>query len=141
MATPSGEAVQMPASTTSKWGLGREAQAAVLFKNQPECPECNQSELTWAIPRLWDSYHAKSSNIRHRQDRAQNKGWNRNKLGADHPPLVTGSQSHKGWKGAIVAQERHYLPKCKQASLLTDFWGFWTVISRQRRDASVTPKN
>ena len=38
---------------------------------------------------------------------------------ADHPPLVTGSQSHKDWKGAITAQERHYLPKRKQASLLT----------------------
>ena len=32
---------------------------------------------------------------------------------------MTGSQSLKGWKGAIAAQERHYLPKCKQASLLT----------------------
>ena len=31
---------------------------------------------------------------------------------------MTGSQSRKGWKGAIAAQERHYLPKCKQASLL-----------------------
>ena len=31
---------------------------------------------------------------------------------------MTGSQSLKGWKGAIAAQERHYLPKCKQASLL-----------------------
>ena len=31
---------------------------------------------------------------------------------------MTGSQSLKGWKWAIAAQERHYLPKCKQASLL-----------------------
>ena len=30
MVTPSREAVQMPASTTSKWGLGREVQAALL---------------------------------------------------------------------------------------------------------------
>ena len=28
--SPSREAVQMPASATSKWGLGREAQAALL---------------------------------------------------------------------------------------------------------------
>ena len=28
--SPSGEAVQTPASSTSKWGLGREAQAALL---------------------------------------------------------------------------------------------------------------
>ena len=39
-------------------------------------------------------------------------------LAADHPPLVTGSQSLKGWKGAIAALERLYLPNCKQASLL-----------------------
>ena len=41
----------MPASTTSKRGLGREAWAALLYKDRaecPECPECNQSELIWA---------------------------------------------------------------------------------------------
>ena len=37
---------------------------------------------------------------------------------ADHPPPGTGSQSCKGWKGAIAAPERLYLPNCKQASLL-----------------------
>ena len=45
--TPSGEAVQTPASTTSKWGLGREAQAALLrVRTRPECPEGNLRELT-----------------------------------------------------------------------------------------------
>ena len=36
------EVTQMLSSTTSKWGLGREAQAASLvlsFKTRPECPE------------------------------------------------------------------------------------------------------
>ena len=42
-----------------------------------EYPRYNQSELTWASIPDWDSYHAKSSNIRHHQDRAQNKGRNR----------------------------------------------------------------
>ena len=37
---------------------------------------------------------------------------------ADHPPPGTGSQSCKGWKGAIAAPERLYLPNCKQASVL-----------------------
>ena len=37
---------------------------------------------------------------------------------ADHPPPGTGSQSCKGWKGAIAAPERLYLPNCKQAPLL-----------------------
>ena len=47
--SPSGEAVQMPASATSKAGLGREARAALLrVRIGPECPEVNQSELTWA---------------------------------------------------------------------------------------------
>ena len=48
-ATPSKEAAQMLASATSKWGLGREARAALLrVRIWPECPEVNLSELTWA---------------------------------------------------------------------------------------------
>ena len=47
--SPSREAVQMPASATSKWGLGREVRAALLrVKTRPECPEGNLRELTWA---------------------------------------------------------------------------------------------
>ena len=47
--SPSGEAVQMPAFATSKWGLGREAQAALLrVRTGPECPKGNLRELTWA---------------------------------------------------------------------------------------------
>ena len=49
MVTPSREAVQMPAPATSKWGLGREAEAALLrVRTGTECPEGNQRELTWA---------------------------------------------------------------------------------------------
>ena len=45
--SPSREAVQMPASATSKWGLGREAQAALLrVRIRPECPEGNLREPT-----------------------------------------------------------------------------------------------
>ena len=47
--SPSGEAAQMPAFATSKRGLGREAPAALLrVRTQPECPEGNLKELTWA---------------------------------------------------------------------------------------------
>ena len=47
--SPGREAVQMPASTTGKWGLGREAPAALLrVRTGPECPEGNLRELTWA---------------------------------------------------------------------------------------------
>ena len=42
------EAAQMPASTTSRQGLGREAWAALLrVRTRPECPEGNLGELTW----------------------------------------------------------------------------------------------
>ena len=47
--SPSGEAAQKPTSTTSKWGLGREAWAALpTVRGGPECPEGNLKELTWA---------------------------------------------------------------------------------------------
>ena len=74
--SPSGEAVQTPASATSKRGLGREVWAALLrVRTRPECPEGNRRELTWA--------------------------------------------SKPDYGIIIAAQERHYLPNCKQASLLT----------------------
>ena len=44
--SPSGEAVQMSASATSKQGLGREAWAALLRVRTG--PEGNLRELTWA---------------------------------------------------------------------------------------------
>ena len=45
--TPSGEAAQTLASTTSKRGLDREAWAALLrVRTGPECPEGNLRELT-----------------------------------------------------------------------------------------------
>ena len=44
--SPSREAVQMPASATSKWGLDREAQAALLMvRTEPESPKGNLREL------------------------------------------------------------------------------------------------
>ena len=47
--SPSGEAAQMPASATSKWGLGREAQFPLFrVRTGPECPKGNLRELTWA---------------------------------------------------------------------------------------------
>ena len=40
------------------------------------------------------------------------------KAGCRPSPAGAGSQSHKGWKGAIADLERLYLQNCKQASLL-----------------------
>ena len=46
--SPSGEAAQMPAFTTSKWVLDREAQAPLLrVRTGPEYPKGNLRELTW----------------------------------------------------------------------------------------------
>ena len=46
--SPSREAAQTPAPATSKPGLGREAQAALLrVRSRPECPEGNLRELIW----------------------------------------------------------------------------------------------
>ena len=47
MVTPSGEAAQTLASATSKRGLDREVQAALLgVRTGPECPKGNLRELT-----------------------------------------------------------------------------------------------
>ena len=46
-AIPSREVAQMLTSTTSKWGLNREAWDALLrVRTGPECPEGNLRELT-----------------------------------------------------------------------------------------------
>ena len=47
--SPSREVAQTPAPTTRKQGLRREAWAALLrVRMEPECPEGNLRELTWA---------------------------------------------------------------------------------------------
>ena len=77
MVTPSREATQMPTSTTSKRGLGREARAALLrVRIGRNSPEGNQSELIWANkPDCGIATTRKA--LRHRQAHAQNKGRNR----------------------------------------------------------------
>ena len=62
-------------SATSKWGLGREAWAALLrVRTGPECPKGNLKQLTW------NSYHTKSPNLRYLQAHSQNKGLSRASL-------------------------------------------------------------
>ena len=52
---------------------------------------------------------------------------------------MTGSQN---WKGAIAAQERHYLPNCKLASLLTKTsWGSGQSSSTWEGALVVHPEN
>ena len=75
--SPSGEAVQTPAPATGKWGLGREARAA-LFRVRigSEFPEANQSKLIWAS-KLDCGTATMGKALRHCQACAQNKGLNR----------------------------------------------------------------
>ena len=55
-ATPSREAVQILAIATSKWGLDREARAALLrVRTRPECPEGSEGTNLRQQPKLWDS--------------------------------------------------------------------------------------
>ena len=98
----------------SKQGLGREAWAALLRVRTPglNTPRATEGTKLRQQPRLWDSYPAKSLNLRHCQACSQNKGLSR----ASQRQAGEGSQSQKG---AITAPERHHLPNCKQASLLT----------------------
>ena len=67
----------MLAPATSKWGLGREAGAALLsVRIWPECPKPNLSKLTWASkPNCGIATMQKA--LRHCQARTQNKGLNR----------------------------------------------------------------
>ena len=76
-ATPSREAAQTLASTTSKWGLNREAQAALLrVRILPECSKGTLSELTWTSkPDCEITTMGKA--LRHCQAHAHNKGLNR----------------------------------------------------------------
>ena len=70
----------MPAPSTSKKGLGREAWAALLrVRIGSECPNGNLRELTWASkPDCGITTMQKASpNLRHHQARAQNKGLKR----------------------------------------------------------------
>ena len=78
----------------------------------------NQNDLTWASKP--DCGIATTEKLEHKtppgpstEQRTEQK-----KPAADHPPPGTGSQSRKGWKGAIADPARLYLPNCKQASLL-----------------------
>ena len=58
--TPNGEVAQILASATSKLGLNREAQGALLkVRTGPECPEGNLRELTGDSNPNWDSQREK----------------------------------------------------------------------------------
>ena len=82
-----------------------------------------------------ESYPEKSPNLRQCQARSQNKGLSRARWLWTGPSPTGDNQAggSQSWKGAIAASERHPLPNCKQAQLLTkSSWdsGWWTSAWR-----------
>ena len=141
-ATPSREVGQTLASATSKWGLNREARAAVLrIRTGP--PECQ--------PKLWDSqrekererenFPAKSSNLGHCQARSQNKGLSEYQRRASHlgtGPSPAGGREASGWqpepeKGNLGPRGGILYQTAAGSQLLakSSFLGPWTVDVRQ----------
>ena len=75
MATPSREVAQTLASTTSKRGLDREAQAALCWVQMgPEYPEGNLRELMWdSNPKSGLARERERENLRHCQPALRTK--------------------------------------------------------------------
>ena len=85
---------------------------------------------------LWDNYHAKSPNLRHRQAHSQNR-----------LSRASQQQTGHGERGQPGPEEGNHVPReasstKMQAGFIAnqDFLGFWTVDIRLRRCASCTPR-
>ena len=145
MVTPSREAAQMPASTTSKRRLDREAQAALLrVRTRPECPKGNLRELTWdrkpdcgiAIQQkalTWDT-----SRPAHRP-----KDWAElASCGLAHPPPETGRQGQPEPEGGDHSPREASSTKLQAGFIANqDFLGFWMVdIRREGRSQRSAPQ-
>ena len=123
MVTHNREAVQTPASATSKWGLGTEARAALLrVRTGPEWLKSNLREVTWdSKPDCGIATTRESLNLRHRQAHSQNKGPSRVNLLLTSPSTIGDWQvrAARVRRGQSQPQRGITLPNCKQASLLT----------------------
>ena len=75
----------------------------------------------------------KSLNLRHHQACSQNKGLSRaSRLQTGPSPAGEAGKGSQSQKEAITAPERHHLPNCKQASLLTKTWDSgWSISTRR----------
>ena len=144
MVTPSGEAVQTPASATSKRGLGREVQAALLkIRTGPECPEGNLRELTWnSRPDPGIVTPAKSHKLRHRQAFSQSKGLSRASQLQTGPSPARNREVRAARAEGGDCSPREASSTKLQAEFVAnqDFLGFWTVNIHLRRCASCTPR-
>ena len=130
----------MLASTTSKWGLNREAQAALLrVRTGPECPEDNLRELMWdsnpncGIARERkkerESFPAKSSNLRHCQATHRTKDWanTRGELASCRPPIP--NQRQRGRRGAARVRRQGAISAPEPASS-TKLWAASELLTK-----------
>ena len=162
--TPSREVAQMLASTTSKWGLNKEVQDALLrVRTGPECPGDNLRELTWASnpncgiarerekkerERKRENFPAKNSNLRHYQACSQNKGlseYQRRASWLRTRPSTAGGREAGGQQpepergnlspwDSILYQTSSRLPVANQV-----FLGSWTVDIHQEGHSQRSP--
>ena len=92
--SPRGEEMQTSAPATSKWGLGREAWAALLgVRIWPECPEPNLSKLTKQLLNAGRRHQAtrKADHCLQKQVGKNIKDKKRDKRGRDGAPSQEGS--------------------------------------------------
>ena len=104
----------MLASTTSKWGLNREARDALFrVRTGPECPEDNLRELTSDInPKLWDSQRERKK-IKRKKERGRERELSHEKL---YPKTLLGRSLNK--KG--LSESREELAGCRLAHHLQE---------------------
>ena len=80
-------------------------------------------------PRLWDSYPAKSPNLRNHQARLQNKGLSRASRLRTGPSPAGDRQAEGSWSGRGQSRPREASPTKLQAGFVAnqDFLGIWKV--------------
>ena len=139
--TPSREAVQTPVPATSKWGLGREVQAALLrVRTRPECPR-GQSEGTY-----WDSkpdcgIATSSPNLRHHQACSQNKVLSRASwLQTSPSPSRHRQAGQPEPEGGNCSSREASSNKLQAGFVANQDLGFWMVNIHLRRCAGCTPR-
>ena len=102
--------------------LGREVRAALLrVRTGTECPEGNLRELTWDTKPDCGIATTRKAQPKTPPGLLTEQRTEQSSPPADRTILLRwqAGEGSKSQKGAITAPERHYLPNCKQASLLT----------------------
>ena len=91
---------------------------------------------------MWDSYHVKSPNLRHRQARSQNKELSRASRLQTGPSPSSDRQASaaRAGRGQSWPQRGIIYQTASRFVANQDFLGFWTVNICLRRCAGCTPR-